>query len=596
VLAGPGSGKTKVIVHRVAYLLRVLRMPPRSIIVLAFNRSAAVEVRRRLQALVGSDASGVTVLTYHAMALRLTGISLGALAQSDQTPDFDAVLRQAVDLLEGRVVAGSDPDELRDRLLEGYRFILVDEYQDIDALQYDLVSALVGRTRKDGDAKLTILAVGDDDQNIYSFRKTSVEFIRRFEADYEAKKTYLVENFRSTQHIISAANAVIQPAPGRMKIDAPIRIDHARSAQRPGGRWTELDPVGRGLVQLVRIAPDPNIQTQLAMAELLRLRALDPTADWADFAVLTRTHASLEPIRAYCEWKGIAYRTGEQGQGGLSAVKTREGHRVITALRRRPGRMVRSRALSRWLNALAAVEQENPWLADLRDCAIELESSVGGAQVPRADAIDWLYESAGAHARQAPGHLNLLTAHGAKGREFAHVLVLDAGDWPTSQPDERRLLYVAMTRAKETLTLFQATQRGNPMLSGLDELEAVRRVEPKVVPLPIPELNRQHRALTLADVDLGFAGRLSAGAAAHQAIAALTYGDLLRLDDRTLLDANGQAVGRLAKKCNLPVGRVVSVRVLAIVGRTRVQSAAEFQEGLKVDGWEVVVPEVVVAV
>jgi ATP-dependent DNA helicase RecQ len=143
------------------------------------------------------------------------------------------------------------------------------------------------------------------------------------------------------------------------------------------------------------------------------------------------------PIRAYCEWKGIAYRTGEQGQGGLSSVKTREGYRAIAALRRRPARMVRTRALSRWLTGLTAAEPENPWLADLRDCAIELESSVGGAQVPRADAIDWLYESAGAHARQAPGHLNLLTAHGAKGREFAHVLVLDAGDWPTNQPDER---------------------------------------------------------------------------------------------------------------------------------------------------------------
>ena len=199
---------------------------------------------------------------------------------------------------------------------------------------------------------------------------------------------------------------------------------------------------------------------------------------------------------------------------------------------------------------------------------------MGGAQVPRADAIDWLYESAGAHARQAPGHLNLLTAHGAKGREFAHVLVLDAGDWPTNQPDERRLLYVAMTRAKETLTLFQATQRGNPMLAGLDELEAVRRVEPKVVPLPIPELNRQHRALTLADV------RSGASPAASRLVRLcigplrrLKHGDPLRLDDRTLLDANGQAVGKLAKKCQLPAGKVVSVRVLAIVRRTRAQSA-----------------------
>jgi ATP-dependent DNA helicase RecQ len=133
------------------------------------------------------------------------------------------------------------------------------------------------------------------------------------------------------------------------------------------------------------------------------------------------------------------------------------------------------------------------------------------------------------------------------------------------------------------------------MLTGLDELDAVRRVEPKVVPLPIPELNRQHRTLTLADVHLDFAGRLPAGAAVHRAIAALKYGDPLRLDDRTLFDAEGQAVGRLAKKCQLPAGRVVSVRVLAIVGRTRAQSAAEYQEAVKVEGWEVVVPEVVVA-
>ena len=97
------------------------------------------------------------------------------------------------------------------------------------------------------------MAVGDDDQNIYSFRKTSVEFIRRFETDYEADKSYLVENFRSTQNIISAANTVIQRAPDRMKVDHPIRIDHARSRAPAGGRWAHLDPVAQGCVQLIRV-------------------------------------------------------------------------------------------------------------------------------------------------------------------------------------------------------------------------------------------------------------------------------------------------------------------------------------------------------
>jgi ATP-dependent DNA helicase RecQ len=84
ILAGPGSGKTRVIVHRVAYLVRVLREPPGSIIVLAFNRGAAWEIRQRLRQLIGNEALGVTVLTYHALALRLTGSSLAALTEQQR--------------------------------------------------------------------------------------------------------------------------------------------------------------------------------------------------------------------------------------------------------------------------------------------------------------------------------------------------------------------------------------------------------------------------------------------------------------------------------------------------------------------------------
>ena len=78
--------------------------------------------------------------------------------------------------------------------------------------KYELISALAGRTLFDADDKLTVFAVGDDDQNIYSFNGSSVEFIRRFEADYGPRPTYLTGNYRSTGHIITAANAVIEPA------------------------------------------------------------------------------------------------------------------------------------------------------------------------------------------------------------------------------------------------------------------------------------------------------------------------------------------------------------------------------------------------
>ena len=184
VLAGPGSGKTRVLVHRIAYLIRARRENARGILALAYNRHAAVDIRHQLGELIGDDARGVTVLTCHALAMRLTGASFTGRAERPDDETFREVMRRAVDLLRGRGLPPEDADEQRARLLAGFRWILVDEYQDIAAEQYDLISALAGRTLEDDDGKLTVFAVGDDDQNIYAFNGASVEFIRRFEQDY----------------------------------------------------------------------------------------------------------------------------------------------------------------------------------------------------------------------------------------------------------------------------------------------------------------------------------------------------------------------------------------------------------------------------
>jgi ATP-dependent DNA helicase RecQ len=183
VLAGPGSGKTRVLVHRIAYLLRVRREHPHGILALAYNRHAAVEIRRRLKDLVGDDARGVTVMTCHALAMRLAGVSFAVRAAAGDEA-FRDVLLQAIALLKGEGLPPEEADEQRARLLAGFRWILVDEYQDIGPEQYELIAALAGRTLDDEDRRLTLFAVGDDDQNIYGFQGASVEFIRRFEADY----------------------------------------------------------------------------------------------------------------------------------------------------------------------------------------------------------------------------------------------------------------------------------------------------------------------------------------------------------------------------------------------------------------------------
>ena len=211
VLAGPGSGKTRVLVHRIAYLLRVRREDPRGILALAYNRHAAVEIRRRLDALVGDDARGTTVLTCHGLALRLTGSYL-ANRKNLADADFDAVLDEATALLRGEGLPSTEADAQRDQMLAGFRWILVDEYQDIDQGQYELISAIAGRTLTDPARKLTLFAVGDDDQNIYEYDGASVRYIRQFEDDYGAKPAYLTQNYRSTGHIVAAANAWIEGA------------------------------------------------------------------------------------------------------------------------------------------------------------------------------------------------------------------------------------------------------------------------------------------------------------------------------------------------------------------------------------------------
>jgi ATP-dependent DNA helicase RecQ len=257
VLAGPGSGKTRVLVHRIAYLVRVRRENPRGIVALAYNRHAAAQIRQRLGDLIGDDARAVSVLTCDALAMRLVGASFVGrdrlLTNEGFAAALDEIRRQAIALLRGDQLPPEQADEQRDRLLGGFRWILVDEYQDIGPQQYELIGALAGRSRTDEDTRLNLFAVGDDDQNIYAFSGASVEFIRRFEADYAARAVHLVDNYRATAHLIDAANRLIAPAANRMKAAQPIRIDRARRQLPPGGAWTKIDPLAKGRVQILPV-------------------------------------------------------------------------------------------------------------------------------------------------------------------------------------------------------------------------------------------------------------------------------------------------------------------------------------------------------
>ena len=290
--------------------------------------------------------------------MRLVGASFAGRANLLEQDDFHEVMRQAVAQLRGRRLPPEEADEHRERLLAGFRWILVDEYQDVGPEQYDLISALAGRILEENDEKLTMFAVGDDDQNIYAFNGSSTEFIRRFETDYGARPSYLNDNYRFTGHIIAAANAVIEPARQRMKEGHPIAVNWARAQDPPGGDWTLIDPVAQGRVQVLPAGDTPVSQAQAALAELKRLSERTTGWDWSSCAVIARNWSYLDPVRSLWELEGIEGIPVQMANEEFTGVwHLRETRALVDWLRGQDSLLVTRAGLEAWL----AAQVPNPW-------------------------------------------------------------------------------------------------------------------------------------------------------------------------------------------------------------------------------------------
>jgi len=435
VIAGPGSGKTRIIVHRAAYLLKVLRVKPSRVLLVAFNREAVNEIKNRLRQLVGGRlAAHVDIYTYHGIAMRLTGKTYSPDTGKSQSDNyFDQLLRESVRILE--ITDDEDHEEWEERrskLLRGYTHILVDEYQDIDDDCYKLVSAIAGRTASE-DSKLQILAVGDDDQNIYSWKGSDNEYIRRFQSDYSAKTKYLIQNYRSTKAIIGASNKLISVNPDRIKSvgNNEVEIDANRKKDPVGGSWERIDGEGdKGRVTVLETG-NRSDQGGVIVSEIYRRKQLNPDMKYSDLAILARTNYEADQIVESYKHLSPSIKTRSPSPTSIPFPMYREVADLLTELENHKEEITIARDVVKIIGDTLKAGARDVWqyrvfIFLLRDFI----SFNGRTSITLNDWTQYLWDYAATQKGQIPDLNAVLvtTIHQSKGKEFKHVFILDPGN------------------------------------------------------------------------------------------------------------------------------------------------------------------------
>ncbi|MCA1821065.1 MAG: DNA helicase PcrA, partial [Pseudonocardia sp.] len=377
IVAGAGSGKTRVLAHRIAYLLAHRGVAPGQVLAITFTNKAAAEMRQRVSALVGGRAAMMWVSTFHSMCVRIlrreaakvSGLTSNfSIYDADDTRRLVAMVARDLDLdpkrypartlaakisnlkndlVQPDAAAGTAGNDLERRVAEVYagyqrrlvasnavdfddlimrtvellqtlpdvaehyrrrfRHILVDEYQDTNHAQYALIRELVGPGTAD-PAELCV--VGDADQSIYAFRGATIRNIEEFERDFPTARTILLEqNYRSTQTILSAANAVIARNPGR----------------RDKRLWSAA---GDGELIVGYVADNEHDEAAFVASEIDQL-VDSGRARFGDVAVFYRTNNSSRVFEEVFIRLGLPYKV----VGGVRFYERREVRDALAYLR-----------------------------------------------------------------------------------------------------------------------------------------------------------------------------------------------------------------------------------------------------------------------
>jgi ATP-dependent DNA helicase RecQ len=464
IIAGPGSGKTRVIVHRIAYLVNVKRVRPMHILAVAFNRSAVTQLKLRIKELIGPEGSWVRVQTYHSLAMSITGRSLAGKANAAERTDvFENILEEAVKILEEESEADYGISEWRDRLFSGLRYILVDEYQDINDLEYRFLSLLAGRNEKESGRRPCLLAVGDDDQNIYSWQGANVRFIRSFQEDYKAEIVYMTGNYRSSIPIIETSNSLIIRNKDRMKQDPIISANFEDRKNRIEEK-----------VNVIK-TPDKLRMYKCALEKAKSLLEKDKALSPSDICILCRTNKELDVIQILARHMAIPVKGIRSRKQPLTT--TREFQVLIDTLKICRNQILEGSTLRTIVYDLisdSGFSENNIWIEIFRTLLENYLAEIMAMRLPIGNFLDYIYDSS-RDLRQLyqleKNRIFLSTIHVAKGLEFSAVIIAGQPVISKNIEDERRLFYVAMTRAKDRLIFLYNKMDDHPFIRDLDQCD-----------------------------------------------------------------------------------------------------------------------------
>ena len=487
IAAGPGSGKTFVLVHKLASLLLLEDVKAESLLMLTFSRAAAVEFKKRLLTLVGPTAHFVDIKTFHSYCFDLVG-KVGSLEYSD------IVVKTAATMIENGEVEQS-------RIAKSV--LVIDEAQDMDFDSARLVHAL-----RVANESMRVIAVGDDDQNIFGFRGSDSRFLRQLSEEPGAKFYEMVENFRSSAMIVSLANAFAKTISGRMK----------RSQLRPSIGADEGD---------VRLIAHSSPSFETSVVKDWECEHFPGTA-----CIMAWTNDEALRVFSCLVKKGVKARLVQSNEGFNLADLAELRYFRRHVMKQENASVISSKVWDEARNKLCEVYANSACLADclsLIDTFAEITKNKY-----KSDFDEFLTESKMEDfGRDEKGVVAVSTIHKTKGREYDSVYIM-LDNIGQLNDEKRRAIYVGLTRAKKVLRVHYSDKS---LFSGID-VEGVVKTYDSSTPKQLENIILQ---LSHKDVVLDFF------LDKKEAVCSLRSGDRLDVEGNYLVAAvNGYRM-RIAK-------------------------------------------------